>query len=75
MTFDDDFMRHVNDENATFVHDNSTGNAAGQHVEKPPVPLVLVPDNLMEVKCCSKEGSFVSWSTGLHEFSCKLNVS
>ena len=29
MAFDDDLVRRVDDENATFVHGDSTGNAAG----------------------------------------------
>jgi hypothetical protein len=29
MAFDDDLVRHVDDDNATVVHGNSTGNAAG----------------------------------------------
>jgi hypothetical protein len=35
----------------------------GLHVEKLPVPLALVPDNLMEILRCGEEDLLVSWST------------
>jgi hypothetical protein len=61
---DDDLVRRVDDDHATFVRGDATGTHPGEHVEKPPVLppvlLALMSDNLMEVLCCSVGDLFVS---------------